>query len=126
MTAVAKTGESDSAQRRTLHRITRTGVVASDARDKTIKVVVSFSVRHPKYGKIMKRSMRLHAHDPNNEAREGDVVEIMDCRPMSKTKTARLVRIVRRGASGPSPAEVAAADTNAADAGAPGTTGGDA
>lgn len=70
------------------------GVVASDKTDKTIKVVVEYQTRHPKYGKYLKRRTTLHAHDEKNEAHEGDRVEIASCRPMSKTKHHRLVRIV--------------------------------
>jgi small subunit ribosomal protein S17 len=76
-------------------RTTR-GVVASDKGDKTIKVVVAFQTRHPKYGKYLKRRTVLHAHDEKNEAKEGDTVEIAECRPLSKTKHHRLIRIVER------------------------------
>lgn len=72
------------------------GVVASDKGDKTIKVVVEYQMRHPKYGKYLKRRTVLHAHDAANEAKEGDTVEIAECRPLSKTKHHRLVRIVER------------------------------
>lgn len=80
-------------------RRVRQGVVVSDARDKTIKVTNSFSKPHPKYGKIIKRSTTLHAHDANNEARVGDLVEVMACRPISKQKSWRLVRIVKKSES---------------------------
>ena len=73
-----------------------TGVVQSDARDKTIKVVVSFLVKHPKYGKYIRRRTTLHAHDPQNEARVGDTVEVMECRPISKQKSWRLLRVLNR------------------------------
>jgi small subunit ribosomal protein S17 len=73
---------------------TITGVVASDKGDKTIKVVVNYQSRHPKYGKYLKRRTVLHVHDQNNEAKEGDTVEIAECRPLSKTKHHRLLRIV--------------------------------
>ena len=76
-------------------RTTR-GVVASDKGDKTIKVVVAFQTRHPKYGKYLKRRTVLHAHDEKNEAKEGDTVEIAECRPISKTKHHRLLRVVER------------------------------
>ena len=72
------------------------GVVASDKGDKTIKVVAEYQTRHPKYGKYLKRRTVLHAHDPNNEAKEGDTVELAECRPMSRTKHHRLVRIVQQ------------------------------
>lgn len=76
------------------HKGTRIGIVTSDVRNKTIRVDMLFSVRHPKYGKFVRRRTVLHAHDENNEARKGDRVEIAHCRPLSKTKSWRLVRIV--------------------------------
>ena len=72
------------------------GVVASDKGDKTIKVVVNYQTKHPKYGKYLKRRTTLHAHDEKNDAKEGDTVEIAECRPLSKTKHHRLLRIVQR------------------------------
>ena len=72
------------------------GVVASDKRDKSITVVVEYQTKHEKYGKFLKRRTSLHAHDERNEAREGDLVEIAECRPLSKTKHHRLVRIVQK------------------------------
>jgi small subunit ribosomal protein S17 len=75
---------------------TITGVVASDKGNKTIKVVVNYQTRHPKYGKFLKRRTVLHAHDEKNDAKEGDTVEIAECRPLSKTKHHRLLRIVER------------------------------
>ena len=72
------------------------GVVASDKGDKTIKVVVNYQTKHPKYGKYLKRRTSLHAHDEKNDAKEGDKVEIAECRPLSKTKHHRLVRIIER------------------------------
>lgn len=72
------------------------GIVASDKGDKTIKVVVNYQMKHPKYGKYLKRRTVLHAHDEKNEAREGDTVEIAECRPLSKTKHHRLVRIIEK------------------------------
>jgi small subunit ribosomal protein S17 len=72
------------------------GVVASDKGNKTIKVVVEYQTRHPKYGKFLKRRTVLHAHDETNDAKEGDTVEIAECRPLSKTKHHRLLRIVER------------------------------
>ncbi len=75
---------------------TLTGRVVSDKMDKTITVVVERLVKHPLYGKYIRRSTKLHAHDENNECREGDVVVIQECRPISKTKSWRLVRIVER------------------------------
>ena len=81
-------------KRSPLHTIT--GVVASDKGDKTIKVVVDYQTKHAKYGKYLKRRTVLHAHDEKNEAKEGDTVEITECRPLSKTKHHRLLRIVQR------------------------------
>lgn len=74
----------------------RIGVVESDRRDKTRKVVVRFQARHPKYGKYIKRRTVLHVHDESNESRLGDIVEVAQCRPISKTKSWRLVRVVER------------------------------
>lgn len=70
------------------------GVVVSDKMDKSITVRVERLYRHAKYGKIVRRHDKYHAHDEKNEARLGDEVEIMATRPMSKTKRWRLVRVV--------------------------------
>ena len=75
---------------------TVTGRVVSSKADKTITVLVERQVRHPLYGKYIRRSSKLHAHDENNECNEGDVVAITECRPMSKSKTWRLVEVVER------------------------------
>jgi small subunit ribosomal protein S17 len=72
------------------------GVVASDKGDKTIKVVVDYQMRHRKYGKYLKRRTALAAHDGKNQAKEGDKVEIAACRPLSKTKHHRLIRIIEK------------------------------
>ena len=72
------------------------GVVASDKGNKTIKVIVAYQMRHEKYGKYLKRRTVLHAHDEKNEAHEGDTVELAECRPLSKTKHHRLIRIVQK------------------------------
>ena len=82
-------------RKRALQR-TLQGVVASDKGDKTIKVVVNYQMKHPKYGKYLKRRTVLHAHDENNQAREGDTVEIAECRPLSKTKHHRLTRVLQK------------------------------
>jgi small subunit ribosomal protein S17 len=68
-----------------------TGVVISDKADKTITVKVERKVRHPLYGKIMKRTTKVHAHDENNAASSGDIVTVKECRPISKSKTWVLV-----------------------------------
>lgn len=74
----------------------RVGIVESDARDKTRKVVVQWAVRHPKYGKYVRQRTVLHVHDAKNESRLGDTVEVAECRPISKTKTWALVRVMRK------------------------------
>jgi small subunit ribosomal protein S17 len=75
---------------------TRTGVVESDKRSKTRTVVVAFQTMHPKYGKYMKNRTVLHVHDEKNESKLGDVVEVAQCRPISKTKQWRLVKVVEQ------------------------------
>ena len=75
---------------------TRIGIVDSDKRDKTRRVVVKFQARHPKYGKYVANRTILHVHDEKNESKSGDTVEVAECRPISKTKTWKLVRVVER------------------------------
>ena len=75
---------------------TRIGFVESDKRDKSRKVVISYRAMHPKYGKFVSRRTVLHVHDESNESRQGDKVEVAQCRPVSKTKRWRLVRVVER------------------------------
>ena len=77
-------------------RKTRTGKVVSDKMDKTIVVAVVDHVKHPLYGKIVKRTYKLKAHDENNECGIGDTVEVMETRPLSKDKRWRLVRIIEK------------------------------
>ena len=77
-------------------RKVRAGRVVSDKMDKTIVVAVETKVRHPLYGKFMKRTKKFKAHDQNNECGEGDTVEIMETRPLSKEKCWRLVRILEK------------------------------
>ncbi|MBK9126738.1 MAG: 30S ribosomal protein S17 [Phycisphaerales bacterium] len=77
-------------------RATRVGVVTAGARHKTIKVTIEYQVKHPKYNKFLSRRTVLHAHDEKNECGVGDTVEVMECRPLSKTKNWRLVRILTR------------------------------
>lgn len=72
----------------------KVGFVESDKADKTRKVVVSFQAKHPKYGKYMRKRTVLHVHDESNESKLGDRVEVAPCRPYSKTKTWRLLRVV--------------------------------
>ncbi|MCQ2523773.1 MAG: 30S ribosomal protein S17 [Lachnospiraceae bacterium] len=77
-------------------RKTRTGKVVSDKMDKTITVAVENHVKHPLYGKIVKRTYKLKAHDENNECKIGDTVKVMETRPLSKDKRWRLVEIVEK------------------------------
>ncbi len=81
-------------------RPTRVGVVTSDRCEKTIAVTIEFRFRHSKYGKYLRRRTRLQVHDEKDEARLGDRVEIMECRPISRSKRWRLVRIVGRAHGG--------------------------
>ena len=77
-------------------RKTKTGVVRSDKMDKTITVAVERKVKHPIYGKFVKKTTKFHAHDENNEAKPGDIVRIMETRPLSKLKRWRLVEVVEK------------------------------
>lgn len=76
----------------------RTGIVVSDAMDKTIVVLAERRVAHPIYGKVMRRHKKYRAHDERNEAREGDRVRIVETRPLSKTKRWRLAEVLIRRA----------------------------
>ena len=73
-----------------------TGLVVSDRMDKTITVMVERRVKHPVYGKFMRKSTKVHAHDENNSCQIGDTVTVEECRPLSKTKTWRLRSIDER------------------------------
>ena len=73
---------------------TQTGSVISDKMDKSATVLIERKVKHPLYGKYIKKSTKLHVHDENNECALGDTVQITECRPMSKTKSWTLVKIV--------------------------------
>ncbi|MDE1193151.1 MAG: 30S ribosomal protein S17 [Arachidicoccus sp.] len=77
-------------------RKSRIGVVSSNKMTKTITVAVERKVKHPIYGKFVKKTTKFHAHDEKNEATIGDVVKIMETRPLSKTKRWRLVEIVEK------------------------------
>ena len=77
-------------------RKTRTGKVVSDKMDKTIVVAIENHVKHPLYGKIVKRTYKLKAHDEKNECDIGDTVKVMETRPLSKDKRWRLVEIVEK------------------------------
>lgn len=75
---------------------TVTGIVTSNKMDKTITVMIENVVKHPVYGKYIKRSNKVHAHDEQNECNIGDTVEVTECRPLSKSKTWNLEKIVTR------------------------------
>lgn len=77
-------------------RKTRIGVVTSNKMDKTITVAVVRKLKHPKYGKFLKKTKKFHAHDEKNECNIGDTVKIMETRPLSATKRWRLVEIVEK------------------------------
>jgi len=72
------------------------GKVVSDKRDKTITILVERKIKHPLYGKVMKSSKKFQAHDENNECKMGDIVKVMETRPLSKTKRFRLIEILER------------------------------
>ena len=82
-------------EERTLRKV-RVGMVVRDKMDKTVVVAIEDNVKHPVYGKIIKRTLKVHAHDENNECGVGDKVRIMETRPLSKTKRWRLVEIVEK------------------------------
>jgi ribosomal protein uS17 len=98
-TAANKTAAEDRAKRRVV-----TGVVTSDKMNKTRRVEVPRLVKHPRYGKYVRRRTVCHAHDENNESRAGDTVEIMESRPLSKLKHWRLVRVVVKAPAHVAPA----------------------
>jgi small subunit ribosomal protein S17 len=77
-------------------RKTRTGVVSSNKMDKTITVNVERKIKHPLYGKFLKKTTKFHAHDEKNECSIGDIVRIMETRPLSKTKRWRLVEVIEK------------------------------
>ncbi len=74
----------------------QTGSVVSDKMDKSAVVLIERRVKHPIYGKFMKKSTKLHIHDENNECGIGDTVQITECRPISKTKSWKLVKVVEK------------------------------
>ena len=78
------------------NRKTRTGVVSSDKMDKTVVVEVTEHVRHPLYGKYVKRTVKIKAHDEKNECGIGDTVRVMETRPLSKEKHWRVVSIIEK------------------------------
>jgi len=77
---------------------TQTGVVISNSGSKSVKVAIDFKIKHPKYGKYVRRRTKLAVHDEDNQANVGDLVEIAQCRPYSKTKRWRLVKVVAKAA----------------------------
>ncbi len=83
---------TEATQRRQL--ILQRGIVAAKSGDKTIRVHLEFQMQHPKYGKYLRRRTTAHVHDEQNQAKVGDTVDIAKCRPMSKTKCWRLVRVI--------------------------------
>jgi small subunit ribosomal protein S17 len=97
---------AEAAAKRSTRR-TLVGVVTSDKMNKTRRVEIPRLVKHPRYGKYIKRRTVCHVHDEQNESHTGDTVEIMETRPLSKTKHWRLVRVVVKTAAGPA-VEVAA------------------
>ena len=80
---------------RTLRK-TRVGIVESAKMDKTVVIAIEDNVKHPVYGKIIKHTLKVHAHDENNECGVGDRVEIMETRPLSKTKRWRVTEIIEK------------------------------
>jgi len=89
--AATEANATDAVVQRTL-----TGAVSSDAMDKTVTVKIERRIKHPVYGKYIKRTTNLHVHDENNECSKGDVIVIEQCRPISKTKSWRLVKIIEK------------------------------
>ena len=82
-------------EERALRKV-RVGMVVSDKMDKTVVVAIEDNVKHPVYGKIIKRTLKVHAHDEKNECGVGDKVKIMETRPLSKTKRWKLVEIIEK------------------------------
>ena len=82
-------------EERTLRKV-RVGMVVSDKMDKTVVIAIEDNVKHPVYGKIIKHTLKVHAHDENNECGIGDKVRIMETRPLSKTKRWRVVEVIEK------------------------------
>jgi small subunit ribosomal protein S17 len=87
---------AETPQASVARRKSRTGVVTSDAREKTITVRVDVARPHPVYGKTVRRSSKLHVHDERNEAGVGDLVRVTECRPLSSQKRWRLVEVLEK------------------------------
>ena len=94
MMAQAQRNESETMQRNS--RKTRVGMVVSDKMQKTVVVSIERRVQHPVYGKMVRRTKKLKAHDEENQAKTGDTVRIMETRPLSKDKRWRVVEIIER------------------------------
>ena len=82
-------------EERTLSK-TRVGIVVSSKMDKTVVIAIEDNVKHPVYGKIVKHTLKIHAHDEKNECGVGDRVEVMETRPLSKTKRWRVTEIIEK------------------------------
>ena len=82
-------------EERTLRKV-RVGMVVSEKMDKTVVIAIEDNVKHPVYGKIIKRTLKVHAHDESNQCGIGDKVRIMETRPLSKTKRWRVVEIIEK------------------------------
>jgi len=93
--AIVKSYKAKKMEDRNLRK-TRIGIVSSNKMTKTITVAVERKVKHPIYGKFVKKTTKFHAHDEKNECTVGDVVKIMETRPLSKTKRWRLVEVVEK------------------------------
>jgi len=76
--------------------VTLTGAVVSISGDKSIRVASEYKIKHPKYGKYIKKRMKIAVHDQNNISQLGDLVEIAECRPMSKSKSWRVLRVIKK------------------------------
>jgi len=96
MTEQADAKQASQAGGRPKNTRTLTGRVVSDKMDKTVTVLVERRVTHPLYGKIITRSRKYHAHDESNECKEGDLVTIEECRPISRSKSWRVSRLLER------------------------------
>ena len=75
---------------------TKTGVVISKSGDKSVRIAIDYKVKHPRYGKYVKRRTTISVHDEQNQSGIGDLIEIAECRPLSKSKSWRLLKIVRK------------------------------
>ena len=95
MTETGKESTASAPKKRGLRK-TQQGTVSSNKMDKTVTIVIERQFPHPMYEKYVRRRVKLHAHDEKNEASVGDVVEVMETRPLSKLKRWRLTRIVRK------------------------------